>query len=672
MREEMKKLAAIVLSLFLMSGTAFADTPKDGDPQPAENTKKKATKPAAKSATAVLAEQVEALRQTLEAQQQQIQQLKEELSRRDAQIGDAKSAAAAADAKAAEANTKVTEVAASTAEVKTTTTALSTDVADLKLGSDSLKGAVQDTQKKIIASENPSSIHYKGVTITPGGFFAAETVYRTRAASADDNTPLTGTPFPGNSLAKTSEFNFGGRQTRLSLLVEGKLSAAKLSGYVESDFLGAGTTSNNRQSNSYVFRVRQAFGQVAFDNGWSLTGGQMWSLATETRKGILNRQEATPLVIDHQYSVGFTWARQYGFRVVKSFSDKVALGVSVEGPQTTIGGRGFSTFTPATGTASQNFWLNAPGASGGLYNAFDPTGYTTNKAPDFIVKAAFDPGWGHYEVLGIVSEFRNRIYPCAVVSPAASTGIPGTAGSVTLVGPALSCSQAPTATAPTAVGAFNDSRTGGGAGASALVPFSKKIDAGVKFTAGSGIGRYGSAQLPDATARPDGTLALLKSAQWLGRIELHPTPKIDLYAYFGQEYAGRAGYTGYQSVKFATTTLTGAAPGAPVGTATTVTTSISGIGGYGSPHANNSGCSTEIAPAGTGTPGTGGTCAGDIRAISEATVGFWHKVYNGPKGGVRWGIQYSYLTKSGWSGLNDIAPKAVDNMIFTSFRYYIP
>ena len=106
MREEMKKLAAIALSLFLMSGTAFADTPKDGDPQPAENTKKKTTKPAAKSATAVLAEQVEALRQTLEAQQQQIKRLQEELTQRDSQIGDAKSAAAAADAKAAKGKAK--------------------------------------------------------------------------------------------------------------------------------------------------------------------------------------------------------------------------------------------------------------------------------------------------------------------------------------------------------------------------------------------------------------------------------------------------------------------------------------------------------------------------------------------------------------------------------------
>jgi hypothetical protein len=671
MREEMKKLAAIVLSFFLMSGTAFADTPNDSDP-PAQTSKKKSTKPAAKSATAVLAEQVEALRQTLEAQQQQIKRLQEELTQRDSQIGDARSAAAAADAKATEANTKVAEVASSTAEVKTTTTTLSSDVADLKLGSDSLKGAVQDTQKKIIASETPVSIHYKGVTITPGGFFAAETVYRTRAISADNNTPFTSTPFPGNSLAKVSEFNFSGRQTRPTLLVEGKLGAVKFTGYLEADFLGAGTTSNNRQSNSYVFRVRQAYGQVAFDSGWSITGGQMWSLATENRKGILNRQEAPPLVIDHEYNVGFTWAREYGLRVVKSFHDRFALGFAIEGPQTTIGGRGFSTFTSATGTVSQNFWLNAPGASGGLFNAFDPTGYTPNKAPDFLVKAAFDPGLGHYEVFGILSEYRNRIYPCAVVSPASSTGTPGTAGSVTLVGPALSCSAAPTATAPSTAGAFNDSRTGGGAGASALIPLGKKVDAGVKFTAGSGIGRYGSAQLADVTARPDGTLALVKSAQWLGRVEFHPTPKLDLYAYFGQEYAGRAGYTGYQTVRFTTTTLTGTAPGAPVGTATTVTTSNTAIGGYGSALANNSGCSTETTPTGTGTPGTGGTCAGDIRAISEASVGFWHKVYNGPKGGVRWGIQYSYLTKSGWSGLNDIAPKAVNNMLFTSLRYYIP
>jgi len=64
----MRKTAAMILSLFLMSGTAFADTPKDGDPQPAQTAKsKKPAKKPAKSATAILAEQVEALRQSMEA-----------------------------------------------------------------------------------------------------------------------------------------------------------------------------------------------------------------------------------------------------------------------------------------------------------------------------------------------------------------------------------------------------------------------------------------------------------------------------------------------------------------------------------------------------------------------------------------------------------------------------
>src|SRR6266851_811973 len=674
----MRKTAAMILSLFLMSGIAFADTPKDDDPQPAQTakTKKPAKKPV-KSATAILAEQVEAMRQSLEAQQQQIRQLQEELAKRDAQIGDARSAAAAADAKATEADAKATVVASSAAEVKTTTTALSSDVSDLKLSNEAVKGAVQDTQKKIISAESPSAIHYKGITITPGGFLAAETVYRTRATSGDINTPFTGIPFQAADLAHVSENNFTARQSRLSLLIEGKLANAKIGGYYEADFLSAGTTSNNRQSNSYTWRTRQAWGQVSWENGWSLTGGQMWTLAAENRKGIANRQEALPMVIDPQYNVGFTWARQYGFRVVKNFHDKFALAASVEAPQTTIGGRGFSavTSTSATGavTTSQNFWINAPGAGGGLYNAFDATGYSTNKAPDFIVKAAWDPRWGHYEVLGIVSEFRSRIYPCGVVGTnAANLPAPAT--------PTVVPCSVNGSVKPSAVGAFNDYRTGGGAGASAKVPlFAKKLDASAKFVAGSGIGRYGSAQLPDSTARPDGTLALVKSAQWLGQLEFHANPKLDIYAYVGQEYGGRAAYQGYTTISVTNTPAISATPTSGAIPATSNTTiRLNQFGGYGSPFANNSGCSTENPPSTQLLPSGGGTCAGDIRAITEGTIGFWHKIYTGPKGGVRWGIQYSYITKTGWSGNNNVpkaigvSPKAMDNMLFTSFRYYIP
>jgi hypothetical protein len=682
----MKKLAAFTLSLFLTTGMALADTPKDADPKPSRPAAPAKAKAAAKAekADSAIAAEIEELRQALQSQQEQLQLLKEELAKRDRQIDEAREAAAAANARAAEASTKAVEAVNSTAEVKTTAATLNTSVSDLKASNETLKTAVakEQAEEKKAEETGPNSLRFKGITLTPGGFFAAESVARQHAVSGDINTPFTGIPYPGNALSKVTEFNASARQSRIAMLAEGKIEHAKLSGYYETDFLSAAVTSNNRQSNSYSLRQRQFWGQVATDSGLIVTGGQMWSLATETKQGLQVRTELPPMTTDPQYNVGFTWARQYGLRVVKDFGGKFAVGFSVEGPQATIGGRGFSTVTSATGATSQNFFINAPGAGGGLLNAFDATGYTVNKAPDFIFKVAADPGFGHYELFGILSTFRNRIYPCAIVSPAATNA----SGTVVLNGPALAGNSGTcTNTSPSAVGAFNDTRTGGGVGASARWPlFHKKLDFGVKGVAGDGIGRYGSAQIADLTFRPDGTQALIRTAHGLASFEYHATPKLDIFAYFGGEYGWRAGYTGYQtdaittSQTFTTTACVVDPITCPTGfqtTATTVnthTTSNSKIGGYGNIAANNSGCSTEGVPAGTSAPSGGGTCAGDTRFIYEGTLGFWHKIYQGPKGGLRWSIQYSYFSKNAWSGAGSIQPKAVNNMVWTSFRYYLP
>lgn len=527
------------------------------------------------------------------------------------------------------------------------------------------------------SEDGPSSIKFKGITLTPGGFVAAESVFRTHATSADINTPFNSIPYPGNALSKVAENYFTGRQSRLSLLAESKIGEVKLTGYYEADWLGTGVTSNNRQSNSYVMRQRQIFAQAKLDSGWSFTGGQMWSLATENKKGIDNRGEAIPQTIDPQYNVGFTWARQYGFRVVKSFGDKFSLAVAVEGPQATIGGRGFSLVTTTTvGTASVatsgNTFLDAPGAGGGLFNFIDTSGYTVNKAPDIVIKAAADPGFGHYEVFGIISTFRNRIYPCGVVGTNGNDTAPPATPT------ALPC-PVDGSFAPSSLGAFNDTRTGGGIGASLRVPlFSKKLDFGLKAVAGDGIGRYGSAQLADLTFRPDGTEALIRTGHGIGELEWHATPMFDFYAYFGAEYAWRAAYQGYNSIAVTKTPAIPATATSPAIPGTTTTAfKLNQIGGYGSPFANNTGCSVENAPSNQLTPSGGGTCAGDTRVIMEGTLGFWHKIYQGPKGGLRWGIQYSYFTRDGWSGNNagavpGTSPKAVDNIVLTSFRYYIP
>jgi hypothetical protein len=279
-------------------------------------------------------------------------------------------------------------------------------------------------------------------------------------------------------------------------------------------------------------------------------------------------------------------------------------------------------------------------------------------------------------LFGIVSFFRDRVYPCGVVGTNAKDTAPP-AVTTTLTGTCLSA----TPTVVSSFGATNHNTTGGGIGASGLwTLFNKHVDFGLKAVGGDGIGRYGSAQLADATARPDGTLALIRTGHGLARLEWHVTPKFDLYGYYGGEYAWRAGYRGYNAVTVVKTAAIPATATSPAIPATTTTTfALNGIGGYGNVAANNSGCATEGVPLNDFNPSSGSNCAGDIRLIQEGTLGFWYKFYQGPKGRFQFGVQYSYITKNAWSGTGGvpagglaIGPKAVDNMIFTSLRYYIP
>src|SRR5581483_2613079 len=157
------------------------------------------------------------------------------------------------------------------------------------------------------------------------------------------------------------------------------------------------------------------------------------------------------------YNVGFSFTRQYGFRVTKSLAGKYWLGFALEIPQAIFAGAG-----------QANFVLGSAGTGGGAYN---PTAnYSFNSSPDFIFKAAAEPGFGHYEVFGVVRRFRDRVYPNA------------------------------TATPPSTAGAFSSAVTAAGIGANARVSlFNKRLDLGAHFLGGDGMGRYGASALPDVT-----------------------------------------------------------------------------------------------------------------------------------------------------------------------------
>ncbi len=487
------------------------------------------------------------------------------------------------------------------------------------------------------AEEEPAAIHFKGMTLTPGGFFAAETVFRSRATDSDINTAFTGVPYSASNESRISETNFSGRQSRLSLLAQGKLANVKIGGYFEGDFLSAGVTSNERQSNSYTFRQRQFWAQVRFDSGWIITGGQMWSLVTETKKGMDNRTEALPMTIDAQYVAGFNWTRQDGFRIVKDFNDKFWLGFSLESAQEVV---------PTFHGNAANFILQNTGSASGLFN--NTTNYTLNSSPDFVFKAAWEPGWGHYELFGLLRTFRSRYFPCIIPSG-------------TLITLPAECTGTPTP--PPTSFATNDTRAGGGIGGGFRVPlFDKKVDVGLKGLYGDGVGRYGSSTLPDLAVRPVGTIAPLHGGSFLGTIEWLATPKLDVYLNGGGDFVSR----GYYVIT----------PATMVNPAVTV--------GYGSPWFNNSGCESpiEVAP-GAGTPNKAGNCTSDYRHVVEGTIGYWYRWYKGSKGTVQSGMQYSYLSLAAWSGTGangsgvagvfpQYNPHANDNMFFTSFRYYIP
>jgi len=361
------------------------------------------------------------------------------------------------------------------------------------------------------------------------------------------------------------------------------------------------------------------------------------------------------MTIDAAYTAGFSWARQYGVRLSKNFNNKVWAAVSVEESQETL----------STHNNVNNFLVGSAGAGGGVYNGAVTTcttsvnssgapvttctnaaNYSFNPSPDIIAKLVFEPGFGHYEIFGVFSRFRDRVFPCEDVSASATTP----------------CGTGTTPGVANASDAFNSSRNGGGIGANARFSFANKhIDFGLHAVGGSGIGRYGASGLADASVRANGTLALIKNYQGLATLEWHG-PKLDFYLNAGAEYNSRT--AGFDPIT-----------GKYVG--------------YGSPFFNNLGCSTETGPGPGGfLPGGLGGCTADTRVLVEGTAGFWWKLYDGSrakvnkdglqenksnKGRIQFGPQYSYVTRNAWSGSSyPNEPHGIDNLFFTSFRYYLP
>ena len=658
-RKKMMFVAALVLA---SCAGAWADGPE--------------SKPAAKDAAAasapapapITAADVQALKDALAAQQKQIEQLTQELQKQQAWQAQQSAAQAAVNNDEQKTQPIATQQLAAVTNAASTAAAIPAATPQQQTPPE---GGLNLQQPPPAGDENPMhspviSIHFRGVTITPGGFAEAAFVRRSRALGADLTTPFNSLTMPGASQSQLSEFFGSARQSRPTVYVDGRLKNVQFSSYLSGDFLSSGDTSTATQTNSYTFRLRQVWGQVKFDNGWSFLGGQMWSLLTENKESIApsddigKTNDARPMTIDPGYNIGFTFARQYGIRLTKDFDHKIAFAVAMENGQGTLSTHGNTdNFLLGSEGATNSYNDAVSGCTAGSYTptgATSPTYYTTctpvgtytfNPSPDLIAKVAIDPGFGHYEIFGLYDRFRDRVFPCANFTL-------GTSGP---------CPNDPTVTGPSAVGASNVSKSGGAFGANARWTFAQKhIVFGLHYFGGEGVGRYGAAQLPDLSIQANGTPNLLRNEQGLGTLEWHGK-RLDLYFYGGAEYDGRAWDSNFPL----------GAGGVPATKAVSV--------GYGSPNFKNYGCYEEVVPTIALTngfnPGSLANCTADTRIAMEGTTGFWYRFYSGPRGRFQFGTQYSYVARDTWrgEGLTSgtyVAPSGLDNMVFTSFRYYLP
>jgi len=709
MNFKLKISAAAILAVALVASTAYAGE-SDRDPN------KPATKhAAAKKPACDACDQIEALKQEM---QTQIDALKTDLADKDTQLKAAQQAAANAQAAADKANAAVLAENQAVGDNAAAVSTLNTTVSDLKGNQASLAATVSDETSKIKKEIGaPNVIHFRGISITPGGFTAGETVFRTKATGGDIPTAFNALPYEGADAYSLSEFYGSARQSRVSLLAEGKTSWGTLKGYYEADWLGTGTSSNANQSNSYVLRQRVIWGSAETNSHWKVAGGQMWSFATETKKGISNDPSdiLTPLTIDPNYVAGFMWARQYGFRIVKS-TDHAAFGVSVENPQLL--------YTASLAGNTPYAVLGSAGNNGGAYNATisacspstsivnytnqaqtDSAGNTIdvavpvyktvnscanvtnisfNQAPDILVKAAVDPGWGHYEIFGVLGFAHETVYPGETTNSNLYGGLTDVAASAAAGATVL------TAPALTAAGSFESKIKVGGIGGSLRVPIVPNIFTfGAKGLFGPGVGRYGDSTLADVTANSNGTLEPVHNVSGLLTAEITPNPRLAIYLNYGGDYAGRedeatptattlgapkatfcpTGSTTCTSSPTAADVLAGGAWGATWGAPKAAAV------GYGSLLLSNSACNSAANPGYSGSSTgyyPGGSCGAQTRNVQEITGGYWYDFYKGEHGRFRQGIQYGYAVREGWVGAGGIGAKGIDNMIWTSLRYYLP
>lgn len=431
-------------------------------------------------------------------------------------------------------------------------------------------------------SDKPNgTVTLGSVKLTLGGFIDLTGYYRSRNENRGTGTGYATIPFYGPTpQGNSGELGLSAQQTRLSLKAETPVGAdSRIVAYGEIDFNNGAGGANSTETSSYTPRLRQAFGQYQ-DDSWQayFLAGQAWTLASPFKKGLDPLSTWQPPTIDHNYMVGYNYLRVPMVRAVKGFGD-FWMGVEANTPQTIFGGT-------AAVPGGETVFTGYPGATG-----LNPqVNYSVNTAPDVVAKVAVDTKFGHFDLFGVARWFRDQV----------SFG----------------------------TNSVNYDAFGGGVGGSAFVPIGRWVDLMGNFMYGSGIGRYGAAQLPDVTFLSNGGLTPLPQASGMVGGVVHAVPDVlDIYGFWGWNWIGASYFPG---------------------------------GGYGNPGFDNTGCFN---------PNAGGSgCAGNNQTLSELTVGLNWNMLRGRYGTLRSGLQYGNIVRTAYYGVGG-TPSATENLFMFNLRY---
>jgi hypothetical protein len=171
-------------------------------------------------------------------------------------------------------------------------------------------------------------------SVTLGGYVKLDAILSDNSAGVDSVGDQMLNPSlipvgPDAGAHKTNQVTLHARQTRLSLATSTPTSRGDLTTYLEGDFFGDLTNSNETSTNSSGFRLRHAYGALG-----GFSAGQYWTN--------LFNQDAYPETLDFGGALGELFVRQAQVRWTRPFIAG-EWSVSAENPESVLAVPGKST-----------------------------------------------------------------------------------------------------------------------------------------------------------------------------------------------------------------------------------------------------------------------------------------------------------------------------------------